>query len=133
MGELFVNLMLHTYVAEKEPGLLPALETFPEMVIGAGSSEYAFTSLADFEAKYDDLDKGSMTAKNYGWYQCKLHHAAKNIYNAGGKGVIQKLWKALKTYQKDMSDDVFVKMLQDEVHPSVSNVYLKWNKNVSEN
>ena len=49
MQELFVNIMLHTYIAANEPDLLPALETFPQMVIGAGSSEYKHTSLADFE------------------------------------------------------------------------------------
>lgn len=128
MQELFVNIMLHTYVAEKQPQFLPALETFPEMVVGAGSAEYKFTSLAHFEDYYDDARKG-MTAKNYGWYQCNLHHAAKNIYNAGGKTVIQKLWNALKIHQEEMSNEAFVAMLQKEVHPSVGDVFLKWDEN----
>lgn len=127
ISELFVNIMLHTYVAEMQPELLPALETFPEMVIGAGSSEYRYTSLKDFEEKYDDTGQG-MTAKNYGWYQSNLHHAAKQIYNAGGKMVLLKLWNALKKHQEDMDNEKLVEILKKEVHPSVANVYLNWNK-----
>ena len=128
MGELLANIMLHTYVAEKRPDLLPALETFPDMVVGAGSSEYFYTSLADFEANYDDAGKG-MTAKNYGWYQTNLHVAAKNIYNEGGKKVIRKLWKALKNNSgKTFTDEAFAGMLKKDVHPGVANVYYKWNQ-----
>lgn len=125
MGELFVNIMLHTYVAEEQPDLLPALETFPNMVVDGGSAAYKFTSLEDFERLYTTLGMGP---KNYGWYQCKLHAAAKDIYNAGGKQVMVKLWEALKKHQETMTDDEFITMLKKEAHPSVANVYLKWNK-----
>jgi hypothetical protein len=126
MGELFVNIMLHTYVAEKQPDLLPALETFPNMVVGGGSAEYKFTSLEDFERLYATLGMGP---KNYGWYQSKLHSAAKDIYNDGGKKTMIKLWQALKKHQKTMTDEEFINMLKNEVHTSVANVYLKWSKN----
>jgi hypothetical protein len=125
MSELFVNIMLHTYVAEKQPELLPALETFPNMVVGGGSAEYEFTSLEDFERLYSTLGMGP---KNYGWYQCKLHSAAKDIYNEGGEKVMIKLWKSLKSHQEAMTDEEFIRMLKNEVHPSVADVYLKWNK-----
>jgi len=125
MGELFVNIMLHTYVAEKQPELLPALETFPDMVVGAGTAEYKFTSLADFERLYATLGMG---AKNYGWYQCKLHSAAKDVYHAGGKQAMIKLWKALKEHQETMTDEDFTNILKNEVHPSIADVYLQWNK-----
>lgn len=126
MGELFVNIMLHTYIAEKQPELLPALETFPNMVVDFGTAEYKYTSLEDFEKLYETLGMGP---KNYGWYQSKLHSAAKDTYNAGGKYVLKKLWKALKKHQEDMTDEAFANMLNKEVHPSVANVYLNWNKN----
>ena len=121
MQELFANIMLHTYIAEKEPKLLPALVTFPEMVIAAGSAEYEHTSLADFERLYDNMD-----AKNYGWYQCRLHNAAKHIYEAGGAEVLPKLWDALKTTDADLTDEQFVALLQAKVHLSVADVLLKW-------
>jgi hypothetical protein len=125
MGELFANLMLHTYVAEKQPQLLAALEAFPNMVVGAGMSEYKFTSLEDFEKLYSTMGMGP---KNYGWYQCKLHWAAKDIYNIGSTKVLTKLWKALKMHQEKMTDEEFTDMLKKEVHPSVANVYVNWSK-----
>lgn len=124
MGELFVNIMLHTYVAEMQPELLPALETFPNMVVAAGTAEYQHTTLEDFERLY----ASGMSAKNYGWYQSRFHSAAKDIYNSGGKEVLKKLWAALKQHQKDMTDEEFVAMLNAEVHPSVAGVFINWNR-----
>ncbi len=124
MGELFVNIMLHTYVAEKQPELLPALETFPNMIISGGTANYKYTSLEDFEKLYVTLGMGPA---NYGWYQSRLHASSKDIYNAGGKEVLIKLWSALKKHQEAMTDEAFVAMLKNEVHPAVANVYLKWN------
>lgn len=124
MSELFVNVMLHTYVAEQQPELLPALETFPAMVVAAGASEYKYTTLDDFEKLYATLGMGP---KNYGWYQSRFHVAAAEIYNAAGKEAMVKLWNALKAHQEAMTDEDFVTMLQTEVHPSVADVYRKWN------
>ena len=125
MSELFVNIMLHTYVAEQRQDLLPALETFPRMVVAAGSSEYNFTSLDDFEKLYSTMGMGP---KNYGWYQCRFHSAAKNIYDTGGKAVLKRLWQALKNHQEKMTDEELASMLKKEVHSSVADVYLDWNK-----
>lgn len=124
MEELFVNIMLHTYIAENQKNLLPALETFPDMVVNAGSNTYKCTTLADFERLYPTMGMGP---ENYGWYQSMLHSQAKHIYNAGGKSVMKKLWKALKDNQQEMTDEEFAAMLLKDVHPSVANVYLKWN------
>lgn len=123
MSELFVNIMLHTYVAEQQPELLPALEAFPNMVVGAGTSEYNFTTLEDFEKLYNTMGMGP---KNYGWYQSRFHSAAKDIYNAGGKEVLVKLWNTLKTHQENLSDEEFVSLLHKEAHPAVADVYRKW-------
>lgn len=124
MSELFVNIMLHTYIAEEQPELLPALETFPNTILAVGTASFKYTSLEDFETLYPTLGMGP---QNYGWYQCKLHSAAKDIYNEGGKTVLQKLWKALRNHQEKMTDLQFVEMLKD-VHPSVATVYLEWDQ-----
>jgi hypothetical protein len=49
MGELFCNILLHTYIAENEPEQLSVLTVFPQMVIAGGKEEYKFTSLTDIE------------------------------------------------------------------------------------
>lgn len=121
MQELFCNIMLHTYIAEKEPANLPALEVFPEMVVAAGTAGYEFTTLADFEIRYDN-----MNPKNYGWYQCRLHVAGKNIYHAGGKETLVKLWKGLKGRKEKMTDADLAEFLNEQVSKEVASVQTDW-------
>jgi len=121
MQELFCNIMLHTYIAEKEPGNLPALETFPEMVVAGGTTGYEFTTLSGFEKIYDKMDP-----KNYGWYQCRLHVAGKNIYNAGGATTFIKLWKGLQEHKEKMTDEQFASFLNKNVGREVGKVQTDW-------
>jgi hypothetical protein len=121
MKELFCNMMLHTYIAEREPSNLPALEVFPEMVVATGTTGYEFTTLADFEKHYDAMDP-----KNYGWYQCRLHVAGKNIYHAGGQKTFVKLWKGLKARKEKMTDEQFVSFLKKKVGEEVAKVHTDW-------
>ena len=123
MGELFCNVFLHTYIAERQPQLLPALTVFPNMVVAGRSKSYTFTTLDQFESNYAEI--ASKHAKNYGWYQCRLHVAAATIYDAGGKLVLPKLWTMLqdKTYKDDQE---LAKELGTKVHTSIADVMLKW-------
>ncbi len=123
MQELFCNIMLHTYIAENEPKNLPSLEAFPEMVVAAGTTGYEFTTLADFERLYDNMD-----AKNYGWYQCRLHVSGKNIYNSGGEKTFVKLWKGLEENKEKMTDDQFASFLNKKVNKAVAEVQTDWLK-----
>lgn len=125
MGELFANIFLHTYIAEKEPNLLPALTIFPQMVITAPWTEFQFTTLTDFEHKYDEIARNH--PQNYGWYQCRLHSAAADIYNAGGSAVFFKLWKVLEKHDHQLTDEKLTALLKTEVHQSVADVWLKWD------
>jgi hypothetical protein len=119
--ELFVNMILHTYIAENEPGKLPPLVVFPEMVISSGTEGFKYTSLADFEERYDN-----MSGRNYGWYQSKLHSAAKDIHDEGGTGALIKLWNGLKKHDMKLSDEELLNFLKKEVHPEVANVITEW-------
>jgi hypothetical protein len=126
MGELFCNILLHTYIAENEPEQLPALTVFPQMVIAGGKEEYKFTSLTDIEDRYEEI--GQKYPKNYGWYQCRWHSAAGNIYDAGGVDTIVKLWNAFSSQKEKLDDAKFAEFLSNEVHQSVANVMLKWDE-----
>lgn len=123
MGELFCNIFLHTYISDNEPKRLPALTVFPNMVVASGTNGYSFTTLRQFEDYYDEI--GEQHPKNYGWYQCRLHAAAREIYDAGGKAVLPKLWQALQSKEKK-SDQQFAEQLVKEVHVAVADVMLKW-------
>ena len=57
-----------------------------------------------------------MDPKNYGWYQCRLHYAARLIYEAGGKEVVLKLWNALKSNKENLTDEQFAEVLKTKVH-----------------
>jgi len=126
MGELFCNIMLHTYIAENEPEQLPALTVFPQMVIAGGKEEYKFTSLPDVEEHYEEI--GQKYPKNYGWYQCRWHYAAGNIYDAGGTETFVKLWNAFSSQKEKLGDSEFAVFLSNEVHQSVADVMIKWDE-----
>ena len=126
MGELFANIFLHTYIAENEPENLPALTVFPEMVVAGGTDGYKYTSLKDIEERYEEI--GQRYPKNYGWYQSRWHAAAKDIYNAGGADVFIKLWSSLKAQREKLTDEEFADFLIRNVHQSVADVMLNWDK-----
>ncbi len=126
MGELFCNILLHTYIAEKEPEQLTALTVFPQMVIASGKEDYKYTSLTDIEQRYEEI--GQKYPKNYGWYQCRWHSAAGNIYDAGGIDSFAKLWNAFSEQKETLNDSDFASLLSEKVHPSVADVMLKWDE-----
>ena len=127
MGELFANILLHTYIAEKEPELLPALTVFPKMVVSATNrEELKYTTLNELESNYEIIVQ--QYPKNYGWYQCRWHMAAGNIYDEGGIAAFQNLWQELKSQKEPLDDSAFATLLSDKVHQSVADVQLKWNE-----
>ena len=126
MGELFANILLHTYIAENEPELLPALTVFPKMVVAGGKSELKYTSLKDLETNYTEI--GQKYPKNYGWYQSRWHIAAGNIYNTGKVKTFKKLWVTLKSNNEVLDNAAFASLLSRKVHRSVADVLLKWDE-----
>ena len=127
MGELFANIFLHTYIAEKEPELLPALTVFPQMVVSStDKKELKFTTLNELETNYELI--GQKYPNNYGWYQCRWHKAAEDIYDAGGTKAFKKLWQVLQKQKEPLDDKAFAKLLSKKVHQSVAAVQLKWDK-----
>jgi hypothetical protein len=126
MGELFVNLFLHSYIAQKEPRLLPALTLFPKMVVAVtNTASLKYTSLQDLERYYTEIAR--QYPQNYGWYQCRWHREAAGIYEAGGLTVFKKLWAALLIQREILDDPGFAGLLNEKVHPRVALVLQKWD------
>ncbi len=126
MGELFCNILLHTYIAEKEPEQLLALTIFPQMVIAGGKEGYKYTQLNDIEERYDEI--GQQHPQNYGWFQCRWHSSAADIYDDGSIATFVKLWEALSEQKEELDDTNFAEFLSNKVHQSVADVMLKWNE-----
>lgn len=126
MGELFVNIFLHTYIAENEPDLLPALTIFPKMVVSStDKATLKYTTLSDLDMYYSEI--AQKYPRNYGWYQCRWHKAAANIYDEGKVLIFKKLWITLKTQRTKLDDASFATLLSQQVHQSVADVLLKWD------
>lgn len=127
MGELFVNILLHTYIAENETGSLPALTLFPRMVINGSTEEFIYTSLSDLEKNYNEI--ALQYPKNYGWYQCRMHAAAAGIYDTDGKEINQKLWVAFKSKKEKLTDEELVTFLISGGLRTIADMILNWDKN----
>lgn len=126
MGELFSNILLHTYIAEVEHELLPPLTVFPRMVVSSTDrNELAFTTLQELESNYSLI--GMQHPNNYGWYQCRWHMAAGDIYDNGGVEAFVHLWHTLKNQSEPLDDEAFAALLAQHVHQSVADVQLKWD------
>ncbi len=126
LQELFANIFLHTYIAENEPRYLPALTVFPQMVIAGGKEGLKYTSLADLESRYDEI--GMQYPKNYGWYQCRWHAGAKDIYDQGGIAVMKNLWTSLKARNTEIPEQELASFLNSNVHASVAEMLTEWDK-----
>ena len=125
MGELFVNIMLHTFIAEKESSSLPALTVFPQMVIMAGTTGYKFTSLKDVHEKYEEI--GSQHPQNYGWYQSRWHAAAGKIYDAEGVNAGKIVWSALKNQKQTLTDDELVPFFEHAGAMAIATMIKTWD------
>ena len=126
MGELFCNILLHTYIAENESEELPALTVFPQMVIAGGKEGYKYTQLNDIEERYDEI--GQQHPQNYGWFQCRWHSSAADIYDEGGTDTFIKLWHALSNQHEKLNDEELATFLSEQVHKGVADVMLKWDE-----
>ena len=128
MGELFCNILLHTYIAEKEPGQLPALTLFPKIIISGGTKNYKFTSLQELEEHYNEI--AMQHPQNYGWYQCRWHAAAATLYDGDGKNGFKNLWDNLQSEQAKLDDASLAKLLETKVSKLVADVMLRWEKDI---
>ena len=128
MGELFCNMFLHTYIAEKESGQLSALTVFPAMVVGGGTSAMTHTSLQDLQDHYMEL--AEKMPRNYGWYQCRFHVAAVGIYDVDGPAACLNLWDALMDDAVLDTDSALADYLEERGVPGVAMLIRNWEKDM---
>ncbi|HCE58151.1 MAG TPA: hypothetical protein DER09_10075 [Prolixibacteraceae bacterium] len=126
LAELYVNSLLHAYVAEIEPESLSALTLIAKMVLGAGTKSLTYTSLEDIENRYNEI--GQNYPNNYGWYQFRWHTAAGKIYDSAGDRINRKWWDALKIRNEKLSDTELFLFLESEIGESVADVMRYWDR-----
>ncbi|MGK7397359.1 MAG: hypothetical protein ACNS62_22470 [Candidatus Cyclobacteriaceae bacterium M3_2C_046] len=124
LQELFANLVMYTYLAEQEHASIPAVMVFSEMVVNAGSDDYKYVSLEDFENHYDLI--ASREPQNYGWYQSKLNLMAREIYDRGGLNLLRQLWQALKNSPNHLNDQQLHQLLQNTLGQDMADKLKNW-------
>jgi uncharacterized protein YdhG (YjbR/CyaY superfamily) len=124
LEEVYCNMLLHTFVAEKRPDLLPALETLPAFMAQIPGDNFEYRTLQQFETDYWNI--GMKAPMNYGWYQFRFHHASKLIYDEGGIDAFKKLWRFLGTHREKLSQDALTAKLSQEVHPYFGTLIKNW-------
>ncbi|MCW5899891.1 MAG: hypothetical protein KIT10_11545 [Flavobacteriales bacterium] len=124
LDEQFCNILLHTFIAEREPARLDALTLMPRMVVDAGSEGFVFTTLRQLEENYDIV--GQQHPRNYGWYQCRWHKAAADIHHEVGDLALRRLWAFQLSAPGDLSDAELARRLEHDVHPAMARVMTGW-------
>jgi len=126
LNELLCNVLLHTYLAEKNPKSLPFITVFTQVNAASFPAErLKFNKLVDFDAYYNEI--AQQHPDNYGWYQCRFHVVAGQIYDAGGVMAMNSLWNALQK-QKEKLDDTALNQLLSQTHPALKEAVLNWDK-----
>jgi uncharacterized protein len=125
MGEFLPNLLLHTWVEEAAPELLPALTLLPDLGVAAGPGNQPFTTLDELEAHYVRI--GQQHPENYAWYQFRWHQGARRIYEAGGGRLLDRLWAALRDTSDRLDDPALLHLLDTRVHRSLGDLVREWD------
>ena len=110
LQELFANLGLHAWVAERSPDQLRTLLTMPRL--GATASPEAFESRTreDFEREYT-----GMGGPNYVWFQFRLQMEAAALYDRAGSAAVRRLFEAFR-----LDDGALARKLEQEVDPGLA-------------
>jgi hypothetical protein len=91
LGELFANLALHAWVAQRAPDSLDTLTTLPRLAGLGSGEEFEHRSRDDFERLYS-----SVGGPNYVWYQFRLQVAAAELFDSVGEVAAQRLFDAFR-------------------------------------
>ncbi len=126
LNELFCNVLLHTYLAEKNPSQLPYITVFTQIAVKSFPPErLKYTKLEDFQTYYNEI--AQKYPDNYGWYQCRFHVVAGEIYDSGGVFAMKKMWDKLLNQKVKLNDQELTNLLK-ETHPALHRAITSWDK-----
>jgi hypothetical protein len=91
LQELFANLCLHAWVAERSPQDLEILTTLPRLAGKAPAGIFEHSSSDDFERLYSGVG-----GPNYVWYQFRLQVQAAELYDRAGAASVRRLFDAFR-------------------------------------
>jgi hypothetical protein len=121
LSELFCNLALEGWVAEREPGSADVLHVFPLVV--AESIDPTALPVRRLARMEQSLEAGPDGPTNYGWYQQRLHVAAASVWSHGGADALRRLFAR---FRHGAPPEDLRTTLRDEVHPAFAEVIDGW-------
>jgi hypothetical protein len=110
LQELFANLCLHAWVAERSPNDLELLTTLPRLAGKAPAGTFEHTSRDDFERLYSNVG-----GPNYVWYQFRLQVQAGELYERAGAAAVRRLFDAFR-----LDDAALASRLATDVDPGLA-------------
>jgi hypothetical protein len=110
LQELFANLCLHSWVAERSPESLPILLTLPRLGGKAPPEAFAYTTRDDFERLYSGVG-----GPNYVWFQFRLQLEAAALYDRAGSAALIRLFEAFR-----LEDAALARRLDELVDPGLA-------------
>jgi hypothetical protein len=119
--ELFANLCVQAYLADRAPEQLPLWTLLPERMMALPVDRVRHRSLDAFERMYVDVGP-----ENYVWYQFRLAVAAREIYDAAGTDALRRLYRTFVAQENRLTDGQLAELLEAQVHPTVARVMSTW-------
>lgn len=136
LGEIFANLVLHAFVATKQPERLQTLEVLS--IIGSQSRRLAarmraegYSSLEDLEAHYTG-GENPMDPLNYVWYQFRWQRIAAKMFEADGEEGLLRFWNCfhgadrLAEPEHDWTAAGLAPLLSAEVSQTLGRAVRRW-------
>ena len=117
LAELFANIGLYGYVAEREPDQLAVLETICELSVAAGPELWPVRAL---NRMGDGLTEGPL---NYIWFEFLLILVARRIWQAGAADAFTAFRDTLR--DRTLSDERILARLAN-IHPDVAAAAQRW-------
>jgi hypothetical protein len=118
--ELFANIGMQGYIAEREPESLPRLETAFEVLGGTAPSRFPFRRLSEM---HSSVATPGTDGTNYVWFQFRLLILATRLWRAAGAAGFQRLHGVL--HGPVLSDQAVFGVLA-ELDPAVADDVRCW-------
>jgi hypothetical protein len=119
VAELFANVVMYGFVAEREPTTLPRVETIARATLEVSTDRLPLSDLWDYAEAYKQEDGAALDL----WYTFVLMAHAERIWKRVGRPAVVGLRDLL--VEPGVSDDELVRRLK-LIHPEVGRVVTHW-------
>jgi hypothetical protein len=134
LGEIFANLVLHTFVATRQPESLNTLEVLSTVGaqsarLGARMRAEGYSTLEELEVHYTGGDD-PMSPLNYVWYQYRWQRLAAKMFDADREDGLVRFWDCFQAKDRldlgEVSAASLAPLLTTEVSETLGRAVREW-------